>query len=95
MQVVETGLGAVNTAHALARCLQMDLPPWVLQFGVGGAYEGAGLGLGDLALATTESFGDLGVVTPRRLALRRGDRHPRGRGRRREPLQRVPPSTRS
>ena len=64
VQVVETGLGAVNTAHALTRCLQMELPPWVLQFGVGGAYETAGLGLGDLALATEESFGDLGVLTP-------------------------------
>ena len=64
VQVVETGLGAVNAAHALTRCLQMELPPWVLQFGVGGAYEGAGLDLGDLAVARTESFGDLGVVTP-------------------------------
>lgn len=64
VQVVETGLGAVNAAHALTRCLQMELPPWVLQFGVGGAYEGSGLGLGDLAVATTECFGDLGVVTP-------------------------------
>ena len=64
VQVVETGIGAVNTAHALTRCLQMELPPWVLQFGVGGAYESAGLDLGDLAVATTESFGDLGVVTP-------------------------------
>ena len=64
VQVVETGLGAVNAAHALTRFLQMELPPWVLQFGVGGAYEGSGLGLGDLALAATENFGDLGVVTP-------------------------------
>ncbi len=64
VQVVETGLGAVNTAHALTRSLQMELPPWVLQFGVGGAYESSGLGLGDLAVATTESFGDLGVITP-------------------------------
>lgn len=64
VQLVETGLGAVNAAHALTRSLQMELPPWVLQFGVGGAYENAGLGLGDLAVATTESFGDLGVVTP-------------------------------
>ena len=64
VQVVETGLGAVNTAHALTCCLQARQPDQVLQVGVGGAYPGAGLGIGDLAVATEEIYGDLGVRTP-------------------------------
>lgn len=64
VQLVETGLGAVNTAHALTRSLEMAQPEWVLQIGVGGAYLGTGLGVGDLAVATEENYGDLGVLTP-------------------------------
>jgi futalosine hydrolase len=62
--LVETGIGAVNTAHGLTRALEMETPEWVLQIGVGGAYTGVGLGIGDLAVATEEVYGDLGVVTP-------------------------------
>ncbi len=62
--LVEGGLGAVNTAHALTCALQALHPALVLQLGVGGAYLDAGLGLGDLALASEENYGDLGVRTP-------------------------------
>lgn len=61
--LVEGGIGAVNTAHALTCALQARRPGLVLQFGVGGAYLGAGLAVGDLALATEEIYGDLGVRT--------------------------------
>ena len=61
--LVETGIGAVNTAHALTCVLQARRPDVVLQMGVGGAYPGAGLALGDLALASAEIYGDLGVRT--------------------------------
>jgi futalosine hydrolase len=61
--MVEGGLGAVNTAHALTCALQALQPSVVLQAGVGGAYLGAGLGVGDLALASEEHYGDLGVRT--------------------------------
>ena len=61
--VVETGMGAVNTAHALTRALQVRRPAYVLQVGVGGAYADAGLGLGDLAVASEELYGDVGVRT--------------------------------
>jgi futalosine hydrolase len=56
------GLGAVNTAHALTCVLQARGPALVLQVGVGGAYPG-GLAIGDLALAASEHYGDLGVRT--------------------------------
>ena len=63
VRLVETGIGAVNTAHALTCVLQAWRPDAALQVGVGGAYPGAGLALGDLALASEEVYGDLGVRT--------------------------------
>jgi futalosine hydrolase len=62
--MVEGGIGAVNTAHALTCALQALQPALVLQAGVGGAYPGTGLGIGDIALASEENYGDLGVRTP-------------------------------
>ena len=41
----------------------MGRPGYVLQVGVGGAYIDAGLGLGDLAVASEELYGDVGVRT--------------------------------
>ena len=61
--LVATGLGAVNTAHALTCVLQAQRPVWVLQVGIGGAYPEGGLRIGDLALASEECYGDLGVRT--------------------------------
>lgn len=61
--VVETGIGAVNAAHALTCALQAGRPELVIQAGVGGAYPGAGLAVGDVALASEENYGDLGVRT--------------------------------
>lgn len=62
--MVEGGIGAVNTAHALTCALQALQPALVLQAGVGGAYPAGGLGIGDVALASEENYGDLGVRTP-------------------------------
>ena len=62
--LLETGIGAVNTAQALTAALQTSSFALVLQVGVGGAYLPSGLDVGDLALATEENFGDLGVITP-------------------------------
>ena len=61
--LLESGLGAVNVAHALTCVLQADRPSLVLQVGVGGAYSTAGLGVGDIAIASEENYGDLGVRT--------------------------------
>lgn len=61
--LIETGIGAVNTAQALTVALQEISPEFVLQIGIGGAYLSSGLNKGDLALATEENYGDLGVIT--------------------------------
>ncbi len=64
LTLVATGIGAVNTAYALTCYLQAQRPLWVLQVGVGGAYPESGATIGDLALASEEHYGDLGVRTP-------------------------------
>lgn len=62
---VLTGMGAVNTAHALTRRLvEMPPPSLVIQAGIAGAYAPAGVPVGSLALATEEMYGDIGVITP-------------------------------
>ena len=63
-RAVETGIGAVNAAQALTAALESGLPEVVLQVGIGGAYTRSGLQVGDLAIASEEVYGDLGVVTP-------------------------------
>lgn len=62
--LAETGIGAVNAAHTLTCGLQSRRPDLVLQVGVGGAYPQAQLALGDLAVASSEAYGELGVRTP-------------------------------
>ena len=64
IDLVESGLGAANTAHALTRGLEGRCPDMVLQVGVAGAYAGSGLQVGDLTVAAEEVYGDLGGVTP-------------------------------
>jgi futalosine hydrolase len=63
-RLIFTGIGPVNTAHALTRAVEAARPALVLQFGIAGAYVPAGLPVGTLALATEEGYGDLGVLTP-------------------------------
>ena len=62
--LIETGIGAVNTAQALTAALEAGRPDLVLQVGVGGAYSGARLNVGDLAVATEENDGELGILAP-------------------------------
>lgn len=61
--LVETGMGAVNCAHALTCVLQAHAPSEVWQIGVGGAYAQSGLVPGDLAVASEEHYADVGVRT--------------------------------
>jgi futalosine hydrolase len=63
-RLVLTGIGPVNTAHALTRAVEGARPAAVLQFGIGGSYVPAGLAVGSLAVASEEIYGDLGVLTP-------------------------------
>ena len=63
VRIIETGIGAVNTAQALTCVLEFERPRLVLQLGVGGAYVESGLGVGDVAIASEEVYGDVGVRT--------------------------------
>ena len=64
-RLLHTGIGATNTAHALTHALVADQKPrLVIQTGIAGAYVPGGLAVGDVALATDETYGDVGVITP-------------------------------
>ncbi len=58
-----TGVGKANAALRTGLCVTRRRPGLVLSVGVGGAFPGAGLGPGDLAVATGEVYGDEGVET--------------------------------
>ncbi len=63
--LVITGIGAVNAAHALTQYLATQpRPSVVIQTGIAGAYVPAGIAVGSVVLADTEIYGDLGVLTP-------------------------------
>ena len=57
VELVVTGLGAVNAALAVAGKAAAQ----ILVCGVGGAYPGSGLEVGDVACAEVEVYADLGV----------------------------------
>jgi futalosine hydrolase len=59
-----TGVAATNTAQALTREVEASRPRLVIQFGIGGAYPRGGLRVGDLAVASEEHYGDVGVEAP-------------------------------
>jgi futalosine hydrolase len=57
-----SGLGKTNAAHAATILLEKFSPKILVLFGVGGAYPSAGLGIGDIAMAEREVYGDEGVM---------------------------------
>jgi futalosine hydrolase len=62
--VVISGIGAVNTAHALTKYFASHgEPSLVIQTGIAGAFVPANVGVGCVVLADTEIYGDLGVLT--------------------------------
>jgi futalosine hydrolase len=61
--VVTGGMGKTNAAQALTALLETRRVCGVIGFGVGGAYPGSGLRVGDVALANVEIYGDEGVLT--------------------------------
>ena len=64
-RVVITGIGAVNAAHALTEYLvTRPRPSLVIQVGIAGAYVPGGVPVGAVVLATSDTYGDLGVLTP-------------------------------
>jgi futalosine hydrolase len=62
--VLCTGVGAVNAAHAVTMAVTRQRPDGIVVCGVGGAYPGSGLAVGDVACASAECYGDLGAATP-------------------------------
>jgi futalosine hydrolase len=58
------GMGKTNAAHALTALLETRAVRGVAGFGIAGAYPGAGLAVGDVALATECVYGDEGVAAP-------------------------------
>jgi futalosine hydrolase len=64
VQIVRMGVGPVNAAHAVTLSLARERPEAIVVCGIGGAYPGSGLGIGDVACAATECYGDLGAASP-------------------------------
>jgi futalosine hydrolase len=62
--LLHVGVGKANAAAAATALLAAERPEAVIVFGCCGAYPGSGLGVGDLALATEEVYGDEGVLAP-------------------------------
>ena len=62
--LVVTGVGAVNAAHAVTLAIARQRPLAIVVCGVGGAYPGSGLGIGDVVCADVECYGDLGADSP-------------------------------
>lgn len=57
------GVGKINAAAATAILIERYRPRLVINTGCAGAYQGSGLAIGDLALATSEILGDEGAIT--------------------------------
>ncbi len=55
------GMGPVEAALGAFRLFSKEISGPIILAGIGGAYPGSGLQIGDLALATVEYFGDLGI----------------------------------
>ena len=62
--VFAAGMGKVNAAHGLTALLEWREVRGIVGFGVGGAYAGSGLKVGDIALASSAVYGDEGVEAP-------------------------------
>jgi futalosine hydrolase len=62
--LAHSGIGKAAAAATTISLLSNGQPEALLLFGCGGAYPGAELELGDLAIASGEIFGDDGVATP-------------------------------
>jgi futalosine hydrolase len=64
ISIVRTGVGPVNAAHAVTLFIATTGARAIVLCGVGGAYPGAGLAVGDVVCAASESYGDLGATSP-------------------------------
>ncbi len=58
------GVGPVNAAHAVTLAITRSRPTAIVVCGIGGAYPESGLGIGTVACADSECYGDLGATSP-------------------------------
>lgn len=61
--LINSGIGKTNAAHSATMLLEKYEIKSLILFGIGGAYEPSGLLPGDIAIATSETYGDEGVMT--------------------------------
>ncbi len=54
--LIITGIGILNTAHALTAYLEHSSPALILQTGIAGVFKQTGLNIGDIAIATQEQY---------------------------------------
>ena len=59
--LIITGVGTVNAAHAVTQAIEQCKPDLIIQVGIGGAFESAGLDVGDLAVAKSDTDIHVGV----------------------------------
>ena len=64
VELLVTGVGPVNAAHAATLHLARNPVRGLINCGVAGAYPGSGLELLDVACAASDTFGDLGSDSP-------------------------------
>ena len=64
IQILRTGVGPVNAAHAVTVFLVKNGARAIVICGVGGAYPRSGLHVGDVVCAASERYGDLGAASP-------------------------------
>lgn len=62
--IVTMGVGPVNAAHAVTQAISRSRPSAIIVCGIGGAYPGSGLAIGEVACADTECYGYLGATSP-------------------------------
>ena len=65
VKVIVTGVGPVNAAHAVTIAAVREQPREIMICGVGGAYPGSGLQVGEVVCADMECYGDLGASSPK------------------------------
>ncbi len=58
-----TGIGKVNAASSVTALVAGYRPSLIINTGCGGAYPETGIRVGELAIATSEIYGDEGVLT--------------------------------
>jgi len=65
VKIIVTGVGPVNAAHAVTIAAVREKPTEIMICGVGGAYPGSGLQVGEVVCADMECYGDLGASSPK------------------------------